>query len=121
MVAADPDQMKQVLWNLGLNAIQAMPGGGRLTFAIRRHVSDNGAGWAAVELTDTGRGIPPRELDRIFDPFYTTRPGGTGLGLAIVQKIIDNLGGRIEVVSREGDGATFTVYLKQAPGEARSG
>jgi two-component system sensor histidine kinase HydH len=72
-------------------------------------------------LTDTGRGIPPRELDRIFDPFYTTRPGGTGLGLAIVQKIIDNLGGRIEVVSREGDGATFTVYLKQAPGEARSG
>jgi two-component system sensor histidine kinase PilS (NtrC family) len=121
MVAADPDQMKQVLWNLGLNAIQAMPGGGRLTFAIRRHVSDNGAGWAAVELTDTGRGIPPGEVDRIFDPFYTTRPGGTGLGLAIAQKIIDNLGGRIEVVSREGDGATFTVYLKQAPGEARSG
>ena len=121
MVAADPDQMKQVLWNLGLNAIQAMPGGGRLTFAIRRHVSDNGAGWAAVELTDTGRGIPPGEVDRIFDPFYTTRPGGTGLGLAIVQKIVDNLGGRIEVVSREGDGATFKVYLKQAPGEAPSG
>ena len=121
MVAADPDQMKQVLWNLGLNAIQAMPGGGRLTFAIRRHVSYNGAGWVAVELTDTGRGIPPGEVDRIFDPFYTTRPGGTGLGLAIVQKIIDNLGGRIEVVSREGDGATFKVYLKQAPGEARSG
>jgi two-component system sensor histidine kinase PilS (NtrC family) len=121
MVAADPDQMKQVLWNLGLNAIQAMPGGGRLTFAIRRHVSYNGAGWVAVELTDTGRGIPPGEVDRIFDPFYTTRPGGTGLGLAIVQKIIDNLGGRIEVVSREGDGATFKIYLKQAPGEAPSG
>ncbi len=117
MVAADPDQMKQVLWNLGLNAIQAMPGGGRLTFAIRRHVSDNGVRWAAVELTDTGRGISPGEVDRIFDPFYTTKRGGTGLGLAIAQKIIDNLGGRIEVVSREGDGATFTVYLKQAPGE----
>ena len=121
MVAADPDQVKQVLWNLGLNAIQAMPGGGRLTFAIRRHVSYNGAGWVAVELTDTGRGIPPGEVDRIFDPFYTTRSGGTGLGLAIVQKIIDNLGGRIEVVSREGDGATFKIYLKQAPGEAPSG
>jgi two-component system sensor histidine kinase PilS (NtrC family) len=121
MVAGDPDQMKQVLWNLGLNAIQAMAGGGRLTFAIRRHVSDNGTGWAAVELTDTGPGIPPRELGRIFDPFYTTRWGGTGLGLAIAQKIIDNLGGRIEVVSREGEGATFTIYLKQAPGEARSG
>lgn len=121
MVVADPDQMKQVLWNLGLNAIQAMPGGGRLTVAIRRHMSDNGARWAAVELTDTGRGIPPGEVDRIFDPFYTTKPGGTGLGLAIVQKIIDSLGGRIEVVSREGDGVTFTVYLKQAPDEARSG
>jgi two-component system sensor histidine kinase PilS (NtrC family) len=121
MVAADPDQLKQVLWNLSLNAIQAMPRGGRLTFAIRRHVSDNGARWAAVELTDTGPGIPPTELDRIFDPFYTTRLGGTGLGLAIAQKIIDNLGGRIEVVSREGDGATFRVYLKQAPGEGRSG
>ena len=117
MVAADPDQVKQVLWNLSLNAIQAMPGGGRLTFAIRRHVSDNGTGWAAVELTDTGPGIPSGEVDRIFDPFYTTRLGGTGLGLAIAQKIIDNLSGRIEVVSREGDGATFTVYLKQAPGE----
>ncbi|MEK6660998.1 MAG: ATP-binding protein [candidate division NC10 bacterium] len=57
----------------------------------------------------------------MFDPFYTTKPGGTGLGLAIVQKIIDSLGGRIEVVSREGDGVTFTVYLKQAPDEARSG
>jgi two-component system sensor histidine kinase PilS (NtrC family) len=125
MVAADPDQVKQVLWNLGLNAIQAMPGGGRLAFAIRRHVSDNGAGstglttggWAAVELADTGPGIPPGEVGRIFDPFYSTRLGGTGLGLAIAQKIIDNLSGRIEVVSREGHGATFTVYLKQAPGE----
>jgi two-component system sensor histidine kinase PilS (NtrC family) len=121
MVAADPDQVKQVLWNLSLNAIQAMPGGGRLTFAIRRHVSDNGARWAAVELTDTGPGIPPGEVDRIFDPFYTTRLGGTGLGLAIAQKIIDNLSGRIEVISREGDGATFRVYLKQAPGEGRTG
>jgi signal transduction histidine kinase len=121
MVSADPDQVKQVLWNLGLNAIQAMPGGGRLTFAIRRHVSDNGTRWAAVELTDTGRGISPGEVDRIFDPFYTTKPGGTGLGLAIARKIIDNLGGRIEVVSREGDGATFKIYLKQAPGEAPSG
>jgi len=121
VVAADPDQLKQVLWNLSLNAIQAMPGGGRLTFDVRRHVSGNGAAWAAVELTDTGRGISPGELDRIFDPFYTTKPGGTGLGLAIARKIIDNLGGRIEVVSREGDGTTFKVYLKQAPGEGRTG
>ena len=121
VVAADPDQLKQVLWNLSLNAIQAMPGGGRLTFDVRRHVSGNGVAWAAVELTDTGPGIPSEEVDRIFDPFYTTKPGGTGLGLAIARKIIDNLGGRIEVVSREGDGTTFKVYLKQAPGEGRTG
>ncbi|MBI2902029.1 MAG: PAS domain S-box protein [Candidatus Methylomirabilis oxyfera] len=121
VVAADPDQLKQVLWNLSLNAIQAMPGGGRLTFDVRRHVSGNGTAWAAIELTDTGPGIPSEEVDRIFDPFYTTKPGGTGLGLAIAQKIIDNLGGRIEVVSREGDGTTFKVYLKQAPGEGRTG
>ena len=129
MVAADPDQMKQVLWNLGLNAIQAMPRGGQLTFAIRPHVPDNGAGstglttggWAAIELTDTGAGISPGELDRIFEPFYTTKPRGTGLGLAIVRRIIDHLGGRIEVVSRQGDGATFRVVLRRAASEGRQG
>jgi two-component system sensor histidine kinase PilS (NtrC family) len=119
MVAADPDQLRQVFWNLGLNAIQAMPSGGRLTVAIRQDVSGRGDGLAAIEFTDTGRGIPSGELDHIFDPFYTTKPGGTGLGLGIARKIVDSLGGRIEVVSREGDGVTFTVYLKQAPDEAR--
>lgn len=117
MVAGEPDQLKQVLWNLGLNAIQAMPTGGRLTLAIRRHGFKNGLGWAAIELTDTGRGIPAKEAERIFDPFYTTKPGGTGLGLTIVQKIIDHLGGRIEVSSGAGGGSTFRVLLKQAPGE----
>ncbi len=119
MAAGDPDQLKQALWNLGLNAIQAMQMGGQLNFAIRHHGSTNGDGWVAIELTDTGRGIPPEEVERIFDPFYTTRPGGTGLGLAITQKIIDNLGGRIEVTSREGGGSTFRVVLKQAQGEER--
>jgi signal transduction histidine kinase len=116
MVAGDPDQLKQVLWNLGLNAIQAMQTGGQLSIAIRRHDADNGDGWVTIELTDTGRGIPPDEIERIFDPFYTTRPGGTGLGLAITQKIIDNLGGRIEVAAREGGGSTFRIFLKQASG-----
>src|SRR5574337_513381 len=117
VVTGDPDQLKQALWNLGLNAIQAMQMGGQISFAIRRHGAKNGDGWVAIELTDTGRGIPPGEVDRIFDPFYTTRPGGAGLGLAITRKIIDNLGGRIEVTSREGGGSTFRVLLKQAPDE----
>jgi len=115
MVEGDPDQLKQVLWNLGLNAIQAMQMGGRLSIAIRRHGSDDGDHWAEIELTDTGGGIPPEEIERIFDPFYTTKAGGTGLGLAITRKIIDNLGGRIEVISRKGSGSTFRVLLKQAP------
>ena len=121
LAAGDPDQLKQVLWNLGLNAIQAMQMGGQLSFAVRRYGSNNGHGWVALELTDTGRGIPPEEVERIFDPFYTTRRGGTGLGLTITQKIIDNLGGRIEVTSREGGGSTFRVMLKQAPELVTSG
>ena len=117
MAAGDPDQLKQVLWNLGLNAIQAMQMGVRLSFAVRREGTKNGHGWVAIELTDTGRGIPPEEVERIFDPFYTTRRGGTGLGLTITQKIIDNLGGRIEVISRESGGSTFRVLLKPASDE----
>lgn len=120
IVEGDPDQLKQVLWNLGLNAIQAMQMGGLLTIAIRRHGSDDGNHWVGIELTDTGGGIPPEEIERIFDPFYTTRPGGTGLGLAITRKIVDNLGGRIEVVSRRGGGSTFRVLVKQALNEERA-
>jgi len=114
-VVADPDQLRQVLWNLGLNALQAMPAGGRLTLAARRGSPDNGAGWVSVEVTDTGRGITPGEVDRVFDPFYSTKQGGTGLGLAIARKIVDGFGGRIEVVSTEGRGATFRVLLRAVP------
>lgn len=121
MVAADPDQLKQVFWNLGLNAVQAMPSGGRLTLAVRRHEPEDGSAWAVVDVTDTGRGIPPDEVEHIFDPFYTTKADGTGLGLAISRKIIDHLGGWIEVVSKEGDGTTFKVFIRQAAAEACSG
>lgn len=121
MVAADPDQLKQVFWNLGLNAIQAMPSGGRLTLAVRRHEPEDGSAWAVVEFTDTGGGIPPEEVDRIFDPFYTTKADGTGLGLAISRRIVEHLGGWIEVVSKEGQGTTFNVFIKRAAAEACSG
>ncbi|NJD68260.1 MAG: PAS domain S-box protein [candidate division NC10 bacterium] len=116
MATGDPDQLKQALWNLGLNAIQAMETGGQLSFAIRHPGLANGDDWVEIELTDTGRGIAPGEVDRIFDPFYTTKPGGTGLGLTITRKIIENLGGRIEVISHKGGGSTFRVLLKQAEG-----
>ena len=63
----------------------------------------------------TGRGIAPQELERIFDPFYTTRPSGTGLGLSIARKLLESMGGRIGVESRPGAGTTFRIWLRRAP------
>jgi two-component system sensor histidine kinase HydH len=68
-----------------------------------------------IAFRDTGRGIPPEELGRIFDPFYTTRPSGTGLGLAIARKILESMGGQIEVTSRPNVGTTFRLWLRRAP------
>lgn len=102
----DPAQIKQVLVNLVKNAIQAMSRGGILTL-------ETGAGpdnvWFSV--SDTGGGIPEEKLNRIFEPFYTTKKQGTGLGLMIVQRIVREHGGRIELESRFRQGSTFRVWL----------
>ncbi len=102
----DPAQIKQVLVNLIKNAMQAMQRGGRLTLA-------SGATPDAVwlSITDTGGGIPPEQLQRIFQPFYTTKEKGTGLGLMIVQRIIRDHGGRVEMDSRVHQGTTFRLWL----------
>lgn len=101
--------MRQVLLNLVTNAVQAMPDGGELRLTTRP------AGEERVLLTihDTGTGIPPERIGRIFDPFYTTKdPGeGTGLGLSVVHSVITNAGGTLDVVSPEGEGTTFTIEL----------
>ncbi|MBI3084899.1 MAG: sensor histidine kinase [candidate division NC10 bacterium] len=68
-----------------------------------------------IVFHDTGRGIPPQELERIFDPFYTTRPSGTGLGLSIARKLLESMDGRIGVESRPGTGTTFRIWLHRAP------
>lgn len=73
-----------------------------------------------MAFQDTGRGIPPEELERIFDPFYTTRPSGTGLGLAIARKILESMGGRIAVESRPNAGTTFRLWLRRAPAAVRA-
>jgi len=101
-------QMNQVLLNLVKNAIEAMAGKGRLTIATAARGRK-----VLVTVADTGRGIPRRELRRIFEPFYTTKEGGRGmgLGLAISASIIQNHGGRLRVASRPGRGTTFTVEL----------
>jgi two-component system sensor histidine kinase PilS (NtrC family) len=117
-VLADADQLRQVFWNLCLNAIQAMPDGGQLTVGIRAVAPPSPGGPDAdqveIAFRDTGRGIPAEELQGIFDPFFTTRPSGTGLGLAIARKILDSMGGQIEVESAVGAGATFRVRLRRA-------
>ena len=105
-VLFDPAQLKQVLVNLIKNAMQAMPPQGTLTV---RSGSTQEAVWMTV--SDTGPGIPPEQLNRIFEPFYTTKNKGTGLGLLIVQRIIRDHGGRIELESTVGKGTTFKLWL----------
>jgi two-component system sensor histidine kinase HydH len=102
----DPDRFSQCLLNLYLNAIQAMPDGGRLTIGCAREDS----GVIKLEISDTGKGISEKHIGEIFNPYFTTKPSGTGLGLAIVHKIVDGHGGRIAVQSSP-DGTTFALYL----------
>jgi two-component system sensor histidine kinase PilS (NtrC family) len=111
-IEADPGQLKQVLWNLLKNAIEAMPGGGTLTVGA----ASVPAGGAVLSVRDTGAGIEPADIGRIFDPFFTTKERGLGLGLATVHRIVDGHGGRIEVQSAPGQGTLFTVHLPARPG-----
>jgi two-component system, NtrC family, sensor kinase len=111
-VRGNPHDLQQVFVNLFLNAIQAMPAGGRLE--VTTHADDDG--FVRVDVADTGVGIPPEHLEEIFDPFFTTKqPGeGTGLGLSVSHSIVAKHGGRITVESRPGKGTTFSVYLPRA-------
>jgi two-component system, NtrC family, sensor histidine kinase HydH len=110
-LAFDPDQLTQVLWNITLNGLEAMAGHGRLALSLGRQ-----NGEVLITIADTGRGIPPEERWRIFQPFYSKKPGGTGLGLAIAQRIVSAHGGRIDVDSIPGQGSRFTISLPLAEG-----
>ncbi|HEY2730671.1 MAG TPA: ATP-binding protein [Polyangia bacterium] len=113
-VRADAEQLLQVFLNLSLNALQAMPQGGKLHISTGlRRATRRGAAAAFLEIRfrDSGVGIPPTDLKNLFIPFFTTKDKGTGLGLPISQRIIENHGGTIEVRSQPGEGATFTVLL----------
>jgi signal transduction histidine kinase len=105
-VAGDGMQLRQAFLNIMLNALQAMPHGGELKISTAAV-----SGGVAIHFIDTGPGIPPENLDRIFNPFFTTRQEGTGLGLAITHRIMQGHGGRVEVSSRVGEGTTFTIFL----------
>ena len=107
-VTVDKEQIKQVILNLLINAIQAMPKGGRLVLSSR--VSREGD-WVELTLQDSGIGIPPEDLDKLFDPFFSTKEGGIGLGLSIAHRIVDQHHGKIEVDSNPGKGTRFTISL----------
>ena len=109
LILLDFNQMQQVLMNLFLNALQAMPDGGELTIEVNGKNSPRG--WIQVKVKDTGDGINPEHLHKIFDPFFTTKSKGLGLGLAITHKIVEGHGGKIETESSEGQGSTFIIEL----------
>jgi signal transduction histidine kinase len=109
----DEQQLKQVLLNLVLNAVNAQPDGGTVSLGAKRDGKN-----VSITVADTGPGIPPDLLERVFDPFFTTRPEGTGLGLSIVHRIVEGHGGRIDVDSSE-KGTVFTLSLPTAPREKK--
>ena len=111
-IEADHDQLVRVFSNLAMNALEAMPKGGVLTIGVKRVGTT-----AEVTFTDTGTGMSPEELGKLFNPLYTTKIQGTGLGLAVCQQIIAKHNGRLEVFSQEGVGTTFTVLLPLKAGD----
>ncbi len=117
-VSVDRNQIKQVILNLIHNALHAMPTGGEIHLRTMHQRRDQ-RNWLTIILTDTGTGIAPENLDRVFEPFFTTRSkdGGTGLGLTVTYGIVTDHGGFINVESQVGVGSTFTVWL---PIEAES-
>jgi len=129
-VSADPGQLQQVLLNLALNARDAMPAGGVITFRTANETTANGAGspptpvaageYVLLEVTDTGLGMDPATQARIFEPFFTTKAQGkgTGLGLSTVYGIVKQSGGGISVASKPDAGTVFRLYFPRAAGYA---
>jgi len=126
-VLADSRQLRQVLWNLVLNAAQAMPHGGRIRVsaarleeppqgpdAQRRNARDGEGRCVEIAIEDGGTGMPPEVLERVFEPFFTTKRDGSGLGLPTVHRIVENHGGSISLESRPGGGTTVRVRLPDA-------
>ncbi|GAB4491354.1 MAG: ATP-binding protein [Thermodesulfovibrionales bacterium] len=113
VLMADPGKLRQVFWNIGVNAMEAMAGQGTLTASVARDGSH-----IAISFTDTGPGIPPGDIDRIFFPFFTTKERGTGLGLSIAYRIIEEHRGKI-VVKSSPAGTTFRILLEANGHESR--
>jgi two-component system, NtrC family, sensor histidine kinase HydH len=110
-VRLDEEQLRQVVMNLVNNAEEAMGGGGEVRVTTRPRSAGSGRGYVEIVVQDHGPGIPADVLKHLFVPFFTTKPRGTGLGLAISQRMVQAMGGHIEVTSQEGEGSTFAIVL----------
>jgi signal transduction histidine kinase len=110
-VMADAGQLGVVFRNIIQNAVEAMPGGGKLEVGAAVNGSN-----VEVTVRDTGRGMSGAEMGRLFDPFFTTKPRGIGLGLPVARQLVEGHGGTIRVDSRPGSGSTFTVILPVGKG-----
>jgi signal transduction histidine kinase len=118
LVVADQDSLRSVFTNLLINSLEAMDGeGGSIGIKLATEAPER----VRVEITDTGRGIAPDDIAKIFEPYYSTKETGTGLGLAIVKKAIDDHGGSIVVSSKPDDGTTFTIILPAKPEDGEGG
>lgn len=110
--AVDPHHLRQIFWNLFVNALEAMPDGGELTISVSSHSENGNKGETRINVADAGCGIPDTVRKRIFDPFFTTKSSGTGLGLSIVYQLVEKAGGRIEVdANQSGTGTVFSLFF----------
>jgi signal transduction histidine kinase len=111
----DRDQFQGVVVNLVLNALDAMPGGGTLEIGVRRDPDQ-----LRLTVTDTGPGIDPAVAERLFTPFFSTKPTGSGLGLSVSRRVVQAHGGSLTASDRAGGGACFTITLPGVPTGADS-
>jgi two-component system sensor histidine kinase PilS (NtrC family) len=112
----DPDHFRQILWNLLLNAVEAIDDKGK----VGVHLDTSKNGHVAIRISDDGCGISDEQMQNIFDPFYTSKPHGTGLGLSIVHSILESYEGWLEVESQPGQGTHFTMKIRRIPAPANT-
>ena len=117
-VRVDPMRLEQALTEILSNALDAMPDGGRLEIQARPESAESGAAGVALEITDSGGGIPAEILANVCEPFFTTRPEGTGLGLATAKRYVEEAGGRLQITSEVGRGTTVRLWLPAPSGDA---
>ena len=122
MALADGELLHKSMLALLANALEAMTDGGTLRLRVHTDAHEaDGEQWMQLDIADNGSGIASQHLDQLFDPFFSTKANGIGLGLPMAKRLIDGQGGKIDVVSWEGEGSVFTISLPAVPAEAEGG